>query len=114
LLDCGDEPTRLLDAWDGLDTVVIVDAVVTGAPAGTIHRVDPGDEPFPRDLGLASTHAVGVAEAVELARAVGRAPRRVVVVGVEGVAFGMGEEMTPAVACALDGVVAAALEELGG
>jgi hypothetical protein len=36
------------------------------------------------------------------------------VVGVEGVAFRMGEEMTPAVARALDGVVAAALEELGG
>ena len=114
LLDCGDEPTRLLDAWDGLDTVVIVDALVTGAPAGTIHRVDPGDEPLPRDLGLASTHAVGVAEAVELGRAVGRAPRRVVVLGVEGVAFGMGEEMTPAVARAIGGVVSAALEELGG
>ena len=112
-LDCGDEPTRLLDAWDGLDTVVIVDAVVTGAPAGTLHRVDPGAGPLPRDLGLASTHAVGVAEALELGRVIGRAPQRVVVLGVEGAAFGMGEEMTPAVADAIDGVVAAALAELG-
>lgn len=112
VIDCADEPTRLLDAWDGLDTVVVVDAVVTGAPAGTIHRVDPGGGPLPRDLGLASTHAVGVADALELGRTLGRAPRRVVVLGVEGAAFGMGDEMTPAVAAALDGVVAAALAAL--
>jgi hydrogenase maturation protease len=113
LLDCSDEPTRLLDAWDGLDVVVIVDAVVTGASAGTVHRIDAGDGALPRDLRLASTHAVSVADALELGRAIGRAPRRVVVLGVEGATFGMGDEMTQAVAEALGGVVTAALDELG-
>jgi len=113
ILDCADEPTRLIDGWAGFDTVVVVDAVVTGAPAGTLHRVDAGGGSFPRDLGLASTHAVGVADALELGRTLGRAPRRVVVLGVEGAAFGMGDEMTPAVAEALDEVVAAALVVLG-
>jgi hydrogenase maturation protease len=112
VLECADEPTRLLDEWGDLDTIVVVDAVVTGAPAGTVHRVDAGDGPLPRGLGLASTHAVGVAEALELGRTLGRAPRRVVVVGVEGRAFGMGDELTPAVATALDEVVELALEEL--
>jgi hydrogenase maturation protease len=112
VLDCADEPTRLLDEWDGLDTVVVVDAVVTGAPAGTLHRVETRDGPLPRDLRLASTHAVGVADALELGRAVGRAPRRVVVLGVEGAVFGMGDELTPEVASAVDGVVTAALAEL--
>jgi hydrogenase maturation protease len=113
LLDCADEPTRLLDAWDGLDVVVIVDAAVTGASAGTVHRIDAGDGALPRDLRLASTHAVSVADALELGRAIGRAPRRVVVLGVEGATFGMGDEMTQAVAEALGGVVTAALDELG-
>lgn len=113
LLDCADEPTRLLDAWDGLDVVVIVDAAVTGASAGTVHRLDAGNGALPRDLRLASTHAVSVADALELGRAIGRAPRRVVVLGVEGATFGMGDEMTQAVADALDGVVTAALDELG-
>jgi hydrogenase maturation protease len=113
VLDCADEPTRLLDEWADLDTVVVVDAVVTGAPVGTPHRVDAVDEPLPRELGLASTHAVGVADALELGRTLGRAPRRVVVLGVEGAAFAMGDEMSPAVAEAVDGVVAAALTELG-
>jgi hydrogenase maturation protease len=113
VLDCADEPTRLLDEWAGLETLVVVDAVVTGAPPGTVHRVDAGNGPLPRDLGLASTHAVGVADALELGRAVGRAPRRVVVLGVEGAAFGMGADMTPEVARAVDDVVAAVLAELG-
>ena len=112
MLDCADEPTRLLDEWAGLDGVVIVDAVVTGAPVGTVHRMEAEDEPLPRDLGLASTHAVGVADALELGRTIGRAPRRVVVLGVEGEAFGMGDAMSPAVLEAVEGVVALVLAEL--
>ena len=37
-------------------------------------------------------------DALELGRSLGCVPRRVVVLAVEGVAFGMGQEMTPAVA----------------
>jgi hydrogenase maturation protease len=112
LLDCNDEPTRLLDAWDGLELVVIVDAVRSGAAAGTVHRIDAGDGPLPRELGLASTHAFSIADTLELGRALGRAPRRVVVVGVEGAAFDMGDPLTPAVAAALPKVADAVLAEL--
>ncbi len=112
VLDCADEPTRLLELWDGLDTLVVVDAVSAGAPAGTVVRVDVGSGSLPRDVRLASTHALSVGEALELGRALGRAPRRVVLLGVEGVAFGMGDPMTPSVEAALDGIVAEALAEL--
>ena len=104
LLDCDDEPTRLLDAWAGLDLVVIVDAVRTGAEVGTVHRVDAGEGPLARELGLASTHAFSIADTLELGRAIGRAPRRVVVVGVEGAAFGLGDPLTPEVETVLAGV----------
>ncbi len=112
VLECDDEPTRLLDAWAGLDLVVVVDAVSSGAKPGTIHRVDPGDGPIPRDLGLASTHAFSVVDALELGRALGRAPRRAIVIGVEGAAFRMGDPVTPEVEAALDGVAASVLVEL--
>ena len=112
VLECDDEPTRLLDAWAGLELVVIVDAISSSSPAGTVHRFDPGDGPLPRDLGLASTHAFSVPEALELGRALGRAPRRVLVVGVEGTAFGMGDPVTPAVEAALDRVAAEVLVRL--
>ena len=112
VLDCDDEPTRLLDAWAGLELVVIVDAVSSGAVAGTVHRVDPGDGPLPGDLGLASTHAFSISDALELGRAVGRAPQRVIVIGVEGAAFGMGDPITAEVEAALDGVAESVLAEL--
>jgi hydrogenase maturation protease len=112
VLDCADEPTRLLDQWAGLDTVVVVDAIHGGVEPGTLHRIDAVDGPLPRDLRLASTHAMGIADALEVGRAVGQAPRRVVVLGVEGAAFGIGEAMTPAVAGRLDELVALVLQEL--
>jgi hydrogenase maturation protease len=104
----------LLDAWADLDLVVIVDAVSSGAAAGTVHRVDPGEGPLPADLGLASTHAFSVSDALELGRAVGRAPHRVLVIGVEGSAFGMGDPVTAEVEAALDGVAESVLAELAG
>ena len=113
VLECDDEPTRLLDDWAGLDLVVIVDAVSSGAPAGTVHRVDAGAGPLPRDLRLASTHAFSVPDALDLGRAVGRAPRRVIVIGVEGAAFGMGDPVTPAVEAVLGEVTESVLAELG-
>ena len=112
VLDCADEPTRLLDLWDGLDTVVVVDALRGDAPPGTLHRIDAEDGPLPRDVRLASTHAMGIADALELGRTLGRAPRRVVVLGIEAASFGMGEAMTPAVAGAIDELVASVLGEL--
>jgi hydrogenase maturation protease len=113
VLDCDDEPTRLLERWAGVELVVIVDAVCSGAPPGTVHRLPLDGETLPRDLRLASTHAFSVPEALELARVVGRAPKRVVVLGVEGAAFGMGDPLTPNVADAIDDAAAAALEEIG-
>ena len=66
ILDCADEPTRLLELWDGLDTLVVVDAVSTGVAAGTLVKVDAGSAPLPREIRLASTHALSVGEALEL------------------------------------------------
>ena len=113
LLDCDDEPTRLIDAWAGMELVVIVDAVRSGAAAGTVHRVDAGGGPLPRDLGLASTHAFSIADTLELGRALDRTPERVVVYGVEGAAFELGDPLTREVEEALPGVASAVLAELG-
>ena len=112
VLDCDSEPTRLLDAWAGLDLVVIVDAVVSGAEAGTVVRIDAGDGPLPHGVRLASTHAMSVADALELGRTLGRAPRRVVLYGVEGAAFGMGDPLTPAVRDVLADVTARVRHDL--
>jgi hypothetical protein len=55
----------------------------------------------PAGGGSTSTHGFGVVTALRLARALGQAPRRVVMVAVEGDEFGRGEGLGPAVAGAV-------------
>ncbi len=95
--ECEGEPIALLDAWSGADAVWIVDAVSSGRPTGSVHRIDVGVDPLPAELFRPSTHAFGVAEAIELARALDQLPARLVVFGVEGAAFGAGEALSSAV-----------------
>lgn len=93
-----DDPMRLLDVWVRRDAVVLADTMHSGAPPGTIRRLDASTEPLPVQLrGAASTHAGGLAEAIELGRALGRLPRKVIVFAVEGRRFeagaGLSEEL---------------------
>ena len=115
VVPCEQEPTRLIDAWEGACAAVIVDAVSSGAEPGALHRFDASTVPIPTGVFRSSTHAFGVGDAIELARALGRLPARVVVYGVEGGSFEAGQGLTAPVEAALDGLVrsiVADLEEL--
>jgi hydrogenase maturation protease len=106
------EPTSLIDSWQGASAVWLADAVSSGAQPGTVHRHDASAEPLPARLYDTSTHHVGLAEAVELARALGRLPERVVVFGIEGASFATGERLSPEVQAAAARVAEAIREEV--
>lgn len=106
------EPTGLIDTWEPSDEVWLVDAVSSGAAPGTVHRIDASERGLPAEIFRASTHHLGVPEAVELARALGRLPRRVIVYGVEGADFDAGRGITPEIAAAAEQVVEAVREEV--
>ena len=103
---------ELLEAWKGADSVVLVDAVQSGAPPGTIHRFDARDEKLPGWFSHSSTHSFGVAEAIELARTIGDLPPRLVVYGIEGLDFSAGTILSPEVAEALPKVAGLILREI--
>lgn len=108
------EPTDLLDTWEGHDTVVLVDTMRSGADPGAIRRIDASQAPLPIGLGgSTSTHAVGLGETLELARAMGRLPGRVVVFAIEGRRFEAGTPMSDAVQSGVSELVARVLGELG-
>ena len=67
-----------------------------------MHRLDASERELPAELFRASTHHVGLAEAVELARALGRLPRRTILFGIEGGSFEIGDELTAEVALAVE------------
>jgi hydrogenase maturation protease len=100
------DPTALVDLFASVSAAVVIDAVRTGAPPGTIHRFDAGAAPLPASVrSSSSTHAVGVAEAIELARTLGRLPPRITVFGIEGARFEAGAAISTQVAAAIDEVV---------
>jgi hydrogenase maturation protease len=112
LLEREGEPTGLIDSWEGADEVWVVDTVSSGAQPGTLHRVDATEQALPAGLFRGSTHHLGLAEAVELARALGRLPGRLVVYGIEGARFDVGERLTPEVEAAVGRVADAVREEV--
>jgi hydrogenase maturation protease len=108
------EPAGLLDAWHGAESAVIVDAVRSGASPGTVHRFDAVTAPLPAATFGHSTHALGLAEAVELGRALGRLPTHLIVYGIEGDRFDAGAGLSPAVDRAVDDLCESLLAELRG
>jgi hydrogenase maturation protease len=73
-------PVELLDLLDGIDGAVLVDATRSGQLPGTVHEPAAADL---REARAVSSHGLGVREALAMARALGRAPERVAIIGIE-------------------------------
>lgn len=108
---------HLMERMVGYDRAIIVDAIVTGAPPGTIHRLKPGDIPTQRS---ASAHDVNLPTALQLGRAAGAhlpQTESILLVGIEADdTLTFSETCTPPVTAAISRaveVVLAALEERG-
>jgi hydrogenase maturation protease len=96
------EPVQLLDERLDADIVVVVDAVSSGAATGTVTVREVDDDPLPNWAAGGGTHAVGIGAIIELARALGRLPTRLVIVGVEGAAFDAGADMSAPVRVSME------------
>lgn len=94
-----EDPTDLPLLWAGAEAVVVVDAVLSGRPVGTVVVLDEeGSLPVAAASG---THDFGLADAFALSRALGTLPARWVVVGVEGRSLTPGTPISDAVAAAV-------------
>ena len=113
VLACEADPAGLLDAWLDAALAIIVDTVVSGAEPGTVQRFDVSAVPLPARLAGSSTHALWVAEAIELARALHRLPPRTVVYGIEGSSFSTGAPLGETVERAVDETLTRVVAELG-
>lgn len=98
VLELSGEGAGLIEAWDGRSRAIVIDAVRSGAPPGTIHRFDAARLPLPRGLFRCSSHLFGPAEAVATAGVLGRLPAELAFYGIEGADFGYGELLTAPVA----------------
>lgn len=103
----------LVEAWDAAPLAIVIDAAVSGAPPGTIHRVEPGKREPGGGPARHSSHGLDLAQALALARALGRAPERLIVYAVEGRQFEHGAPLSPEVEGAIDAAVEAVLRDSG-
>ncbi len=89
------EPVALIDTWDQARAVYLVDAVSSGGQPGSIYRFDATAQPLGAQFSRRGTHAFGVAETIELSRALGRLPLQLIGYGIEGRSFGPGAGLSP-------------------
>lgn len=112
ILEQGGDGAAILEAFRGAEELILVDAAQTGAPPGTIHRFDASTARIPAEAFCYSSHSFGVAEAIELARALGQLPPRTIVYGIEAADFAARAQLAPAVEHAANSLIAQIRQEL--
>ena len=96
---------ELMEMWAGQGRVIVIDAASSGAAPGTLHRFDARLQELPKNFFRHSTHQFGVAEAVEMARTLGRLPVELIVYGIKGADFSLGAKLSPDVEAAVHDAV---------
>jgi len=102
----------LVDRLAGAAAAVLVDAAVSDAAPGSFRRIDVHREALPASWFTGSTHGLGLAAAIELARALGSLPQRCVVYAVEAKTFEHGATISEAVLAAIPAVTAAIVRDI--
>lgn len=101
----------LVELMNGADVAILIDAACSGQAPGTIHRLDASADSISGPIFPHSSHAIGTADALELARAMGVLPATVIVYGVEAENTEAGQRLSPPVAKALNQVVARIVQD---
>jgi hydrogenase maturation protease len=108
------EPARLVEAWTGAALAIVVDAVRAEPPhPGKIHRFVL-DQPRAGTRREASSHGLGLDDAIALAVALDRMPGQLVVHAIEAADLTQGPGLSPPVAAAVDTATRAVLGDLDG
>ncbi len=106
VIELGTAGLSLLDFVEGFDRLVVIDAIVTGAPPGTVYQLTGKEVTKTVHLGIG--HEADLPTALSLGRKLSRRmPADVVVVAVEAADITtFSEELTPEVASAMPEVQA--------
>ena len=92
------ETTALIDLWDRADLAVVIDAMRSGAPVGSVVRWEGNELVRATSERTTSSHGLSVRDAYDLGKALGRVPQRLVLYLIEAGELGPGETLSPAVA----------------
>jgi hydrogenase maturation protease len=111
IIDGGTLGLDLLPLLEGLDRLLIVDAMETGGPPGTITRLTGDQIPLAFETRL-SAHQMGLKDLLAVSRLLGNSVPEMVLLGVQPKCIELGMELSLPVAAVLDTLVGMALREL--
>ncbi len=105
-----DDPTRLIDRWDGKD-LIIIDAIQNERLAtGTLYLVRSLDELLVQEEKLYSSHGIGLKQALELGKCLQKLPTSCFFIGASGKDWKLGASLSTKVNRLLPIVTSTVLE----
>lgn len=107
LLEGGTQGLALLGSLAGRDALVLLDAVSTGAPAGTLH-ICRDEEVLRLNSRSTTAHESNAGELLAIARLLGDLPESIFLVGIEPALIQSGIGLSPAVQSAVPAALEAA------
>jgi len=111
LLEGGTMGLNLLGDLEGVDRLLVVDALETGGASGTLMRIGGDDISLGIEIRL-SPHEIGLRDLLSAAALIGETPAEVVLWGIQPECLDVGEELSPAVAKRLDELTDRVADEL--
>jgi len=111
LLDGGTSGMDLLDTVADRDCLIVADAVNADGAAGRLIRLEDDDIRMLFETRF-SPHQLGLSDVLANLRLLGKAPRRIVVIGVVPQNVGLGLDLSPAAAGGRDAAVSMIVDEL--
>ncbi len=111
VLDGGTLGLDLLPRLEGVERLLVVDAVETGGVPGTLVRMVGDEIPVALETKV-SPHQMGLKDLLAVASLQGFAPQEMVLWGVQPERLDLGMELSPAVAGRVDYLVDAVIKEL--
>jgi hydrogenase maturation protease len=111
VLDGGTLGLDLLPKLEGIDHLIVVDAVETGEKPGTCVRLTGEELPIALETKV-SPHQMGLKDLLSVAQLLGHSPGEMVLIGVQPGSIEMDTELTPEVEAVLQMLVDNVLKEL--
>lgn len=112
LFDGGVSGIGLLDFFQGASKALLIDAADMNRKPGTVLRFTPEDLRAQAQEIKFSVHDIGVAEVLELAKALGQSPEEVVIIGIQPKEIDWGTDLTPEVQASIPEVLQIIQEEI--
>jgi len=111
LVDGGTLGLDLLPRLEGIDKLLVIDALQMGAEPGSVFRIE-GEEVPRAFANKLSVHQMGLQDLLAVAELQGYLPQSLVVWGAQSECIEMGMEMSPAVSGAMREVISGVVQEL--